>query len=248
MTTATGPERRIGLLAPSSNTTMEPEIYRALPDGVTLHVARLHLTRISEDNILGVVAELDKEAAKLATADVDIVVLGATAPSFMKGLGYDRTLSERITEKTGKRATTTSTAMLQALRALGVRRLALGSAYDAHVNGVAAKFLEANGLEVVATDCLGLVENLEVGRLPVSTATELGRRVDRAEAEAVLLACTNWKTMDAIDDLERALGKPVITTTQATLWAALRTIGVGDPVPGYGRLLAEDLAPQEAAA
>lgn len=227
---------RVGLLVPSSNTTVEPEFYRVLPDDVTLHTARLYITRIEPDSISETAEDLERASSYLATADVDVIVLGTTAPSFIKGAGYDRQLIAQITEATGKPATTTSTAMLEALTALGVRRVALGSAYTDQVNGIAADFLEANGFEVVGLEGLGYVDNLQVGRLDVETAYETGCRVDSAQADAVLLACTNWQSMAIIDRLEKKLGKPVISTTQASVWAALKALGRGGEVSGHGRL------------
>lgn len=236
---------RIGLLVPSSNTTVEPEFQRALPAGVTLHAARLFLAEIASDSILNTVHDLEIQSRNLASADVDVIVLGAAAPSFLKGLGYDRELIKKIEAATGKRATTTSTALIEALQYLGVSRIVLGSAYDDKVNAIARSFLEANGIQVLAAHGLGLVDNLVVGRLDVSSAYELARKIDRPDAEAIVLSCTNWKTMDAIERLERELGKPVISTTQASVWAALRAIGGIEGVPGYGRLLRDLTAPSK---
>ena len=234
--------KRIGLLVPSSNTTVEPEFYRALPRGVTLHTARLFLTRIAPESILRMVEDMEAQARLLASADVDVIVLGATAPSFLKGLGYDRELIQKIQSTTGKPATTTSTALVQAIRHCGARRIVLGSAYDDKVNAIASSFLEASGLTVVDVKGLALVDNLVVGRLGSETAYELARTLDFAHADAIVLSCTNWQTLDAIERIERDTGKPVITTTQATIWAALRAIGHVQGITGYGRLLRE-LAP-----
>lgn len=237
---------RIGLLVPSSNTTVEAEFCRALPPGVTLHTARLYLTQIAPEAILEMVADLERQSRNLASADVDVIVLAATAPSLLKGLGYDRELIGKIEAATGKRATTTSTALIGALSHLGVGRVVLGAAYDDKVNAIATSFLEASGIEVLAAHGLGLVDNLVVGRLEAQTAYDLGRRIDRPDAEAVVLACTNWKTMEVIERLERELRKPVVSTTQASLWAALRIIGRVESVPGYGRLLGDLTAPSKA--
>jgi maleate isomerase len=234
---------RIGLLVPSSNTTVEPEFYRALPKDVTLHVARLYLAQIATDSIANIVSDIEIQSRALASADVDIIVLGAAAPSFLKGLGYDREMAKKIEAASGKRATTTSTALIEALRHLGVSRVVLGAAYDDKVNAIAKSFLEVNGFNVLGAHGLGLVDNLVVGRLDVSSAYELARKIDRPEAEAIVLACTNWKTMDAIERLERELGKPVVSTTQVSIWAALRAIGRIEGVPGYGRLLRDLTAP-----
>ena len=241
-----GGARRIGLLVPSSNTTVEVEFYRALPPHISLHVARLHLTQITPESILGMVADLEAQSRNLASADVDVIVLGATAPSFLKGLGYDKEIAGRITACTGKPATTTSTALLEALRHLKLERIVLGSAYDAKVNGIARGFLEANGLAVLDAQGLGLVDNLVVGRLGESSAYDLARKVDRSDAQGIVLSCTNWRTMAVIERLEQALGKPVVSTTQVSIWAALRALGEQRGIPGYGRLLREVSAQADA--
>ena len=231
--------RRIGLLVPSSNTTVEVEFYRALPPHISVHVARLHLTQITPESILGMVADLEAQSRNLASADVDVIVLGATAPSFLKGLGYDREIAQRITACTGKPATTTSTALIEAIRHLKLGRIALGSAYDVKVNAIARGFLEANGFTVVDAQGLGLVDNLVVGRLDETSAYDLARRVDRPDAEGIVLACTNWKTMGVIERLEQELRKPVISTAQVSVWGALRALGERHGISGYGRLLRE---------
>ena len=228
---------RIGLLAPSSNTTVEPEFYRALPEGVTLHTARLPITTVTPESIGKMADSLDEQSKLVATADVDVIILGATAPSFLKGLGYDREVSERITRVTGKPATTTSTALLEAMKLLNISRIALGSAYSPQVNDICASFLEANGVKVVSKDGLNVIDNLQIGRLDVQTAYDLGKKVDHPDAQAVVLACTNWKSMAIVEKLEQAIGKPVLSTTQVSIWGALKKIGFKGSIPGYGRLL-----------
>lgn len=231
--------RRIGLLVPSSNSTIEVEFYRALPADITLHVARCFLTRIEPASIARLVEDVEREAAYLASADVDVVVLGATAPSFLKGKGYDQELIARIGAATGgKPATTTSTALLAALERLGLKRLALTTAFKDEVNEIAVRFLGDNGFEVVRSAGLGRVDNLEVGRLSPETAIEAARAVDSPDADAVVLACTNWQSMAALEQLESELGKPVLSTSQVSLWHALSIIDAMQPIQGFGALLA----------
>lgn len=231
--------KRIGLLVPSSNSTVEVEFYRALPPEVSLHVARLPIAQVDPQSIAGMVDPLESEAKKLAAADVDVIVLGAAAPSFLRGMGYDREMSQRIAQATGKPATTASTALLQSLAALGAKRVALGTAYSTKVNEIAIAFLQVNGIEVVHTECLGYVDNLEIGRLDVESAYDLGRRIACPEAQAVAFLCTNWQSMAIIDRLERDIALPVLSSTQFSLWAALMTIGYEGRIEGYGRLLRE---------
>jgi maleate cis-trans isomerase len=228
---------RIGLLAPSSNTTVEAEFFRILPAGVTVHTARLPITQVTPNEVGAMVNALEMEAKLLATADVDVIILGATAPSFLKGLGHDLEMIKRIEDATGKPATTTSTALIEAMRALNITRMALGSAFTPAVNTLCANFIEANGIKVVARDGLNLEDNLQIGRLDVQTAYDLGKKIDCPEAQCVALACTNWKSVDIIERLERDIGKPVLSTSQVSIWGALKKIGYTDRIEGYGRLL-----------
>jgi maleate isomerase len=228
--------RRIGLLVPSSNSVQEPDFWRALPDGVTLHVARMKLSNVEAASTLRVVQEIETESQKLADADVDVIVLAATAPSSRNGIGYDRELIGRISAASGKPATTASTALIEALRALAVKQIVLGAPWTEAVNRAVVKFIAANGLDVLAHEGLGLVRNLEIGLLDPQTAYDVGRRVDRPGADAVMLACGNWNTLGIIERLERDLGKPVLTTNQVSLWHALKILGSG-PLCGFGVLL-----------
>jgi maleate isomerase len=246
--TEPGTSRRIGLLIPSSSSTQEPEFARALPPSVTVHAARLPLTRIQADQTARVVEDIETESRKLADAEVDVIALPATAPSSRAGAGGDQALIKRIRDATGKPATTASTAMLAALERLGARRLVLGAPWSQAVNQSVVAFLTANGYEVLDQQSLGHVDNLEVGRLDESTAYEMGRRVDRPDADIVMLACGNWRTMGAIDRLERELGKPVVSTNLVTLWGALRLCGGVERIEGYGSLLRDHLTARHTAA
>jgi maleate cis-trans isomerase len=127
--------------------------------------------------------------------------------------------------------------MVDAMRHLGLQKVVLGAAYDDKVNAIARSFLEANKFNVLEAHGLGYVDNLQVGLLSAETAYDLAKKIDRPDADAILLACNNWKTMAVLDRLEKELGKPVVSTTQMSLWAALRIIGYSKPISGYGSLL-----------
>jgi maleate isomerase len=130
--------------------------------------------------------------------------------------------------------------LLEALRVLSAKRIALGAPWSTPVNQTVAAFLQANGVKVLAQEALGLIRNLEIGLLDPQTALEVGRRVNRPEADAIILACGNWSTFSIIDQLERDLRKPVLTTNQVSLWHALK-IMERQPLSGLGILLREHL-------
>src|SRR6202451_3326090 len=148
--------RRIGLLVPSSSSVQEWDIGRALPDDVTLHVARMRLSNVDAESTLRVVQEIETESQKLADVDVDVIIFPATAPSSRNGIGYDRELIKRISAASGKPATTASTALLEALRALSAKTIVLGAPWSDAINRTTAAFIEANGFSVVAQEALGL--------------------------------------------------------------------------------------------
>src|SRR5580658_3618744 len=236
--------RRIGLLVPSSSSVQEWDIGRALPDDITLHVARMRLSNVDAESTLRIVEEIEAESKKLADVDVDVILFAATAPSSRNGIGYDQELVKRISAASGKPATTASTALLEALRVLSAKRIVLGAPWSAPVNQTAAAFIEANGFEVLTQEALGHVNNLEIGLLDPETAYDIGRRIDRPEADAVMLACGNWSTFGIIERLEQDLGKPVLTTNQVSLWHALKIMEC-EPLNGLGVLLRDHLGGEE---
>jgi maleate isomerase len=232
--------RRIGMLLPSSSSVQEADIGNALPDDITLHVARMRLNNVDAESTLRIVQEIEGESQKLADVDVDVIIFPATAPSSRMGPGYDQELVKRISAASGKPATTASTALLEALRTLSIKQIVLGAPWTASVNQSVAAFLEANGVKVLAQEAMGLVRNLEIGLLDPQTAFDIGQRVNRPDADAVMLACGNWSTFRIVDRLEQNLRKPVLTTNLVTLWHALKIMGTR-PLDGPGDLLRHHL-------
>ncbi|MDB5534202.1 MAG: hypothetical protein JWO28_2517 [Hyphomicrobiales bacterium] len=233
--------KKIGSLVPSSNATQEQEFWAALPKDTSLHTSRLRLTQVEADSTIRIVEELEDGSRRLADADVDVLLLGLTAPSSRKGLGYDRELKKRMEDASGKPATTAATATVEALNILGVKRLALCAPWSDEVNSFTASFLEASGFEVPTRKALGVIQNLEIGALAPQTAYDLGRAVNSDKVDAVMLACGNWHSMEVVDRLEKEIGKPVITTNQVSMWGALRILGHVKSLPGYGVLLRDHL-------
>ena len=237
--TPSAAEQRIGLMVPSSNTGIEIEFVRSLPSDITIHSARLPLFASVEPDAIELMSQDIENASRLlATASVDLLFVGATVPSLLKGLGHDKKMIGRIHELTGIRATTTATAVINSLTELGVRKIVLGTPFIERMNVPIVAFLEANGFQVIATKGLGCGDNVEIGRLPAESAYQLAKELDHPDAEAFLFACTNWRLLPAIERIESGFGKPVVTSNQASLHEALCALGRPAHLPGCGRLLA----------
>ena len=243
-----GWKAKIGLIVPSTNTINEPEFWRLAPDGVTIHTARaLLLGKATEESYFKMAEAVDGAAVELATAEIDVVAFGCTSGSIVCPLPE---LIANMAERTGKPAIATAGAVIAALRALGVSRVAVGTPYIDFVNESERVFFEEYGLQVVSMQGLDLGHTQEerrgIGRVPPEAVYRLAREIDRPDAEAIFISCTNLATLDVIAEIERELGKPVVTSNQATFWACLRLLGIRSAVPGYGRLLEACLDPIDA--
>lgn len=247
-----GRRGRIGLITLASDSSVLPEYARVMPDGVAVYAAPIVLPR-GEVNAAALAEmlegdQLERAAELLIWTDVDIIVFACTTGSLVHGIGWDREVAARIAGASGRAATTTTTAVLGALQAVGATSLAVGTPYIEELNAIERQFLEESGYAVASIAGLGCATDAEIGRLEPEDAVSLVERVNTPEADAVFISCTNFHCLPAIASLERRLGKPVVTSNLAGAWAALRQIGVDDPIPGYGELLllpavAEAMAP-----
>jgi len=228
---------RLGLLIPSSNTTMEQEFNRMRPRNATVHTARMRLREVVVSELLSMEKEIVSEALKLADARVDVIGFGCTTGSLARGLGHDEEIVSRIEKATKIPAVATAGAVVDALKALGLSRISVGTPYSDEINALEKRFLEQNGFRIVRMKGLGITDNTEIGRQSQRTVYDLVNEVETAEAEGIFVSCTNLPTISLIEKLEKELGKPVVSSNTATMWAMLRKIGYKKGIRGYGRLL-----------
>jgi len=228
---------RLGLLIPSSNTTMEREFNLMRPKDATVHAARMRLREVVLSELVSMEKELRLEALKLADARVDVIGFGCTSGSLVKGLGHDREIVSRIEKITKTPAIATAGAVVDALRALKLSKVSVGTPYTDPINALERRFLEQNGFQIVKMKGLGITDNTEIGRQRQEAVYSLVKDVETAGAEAVFVSCTNLATIGVIEKLEKELEKPVVSSNTATLWAMLRKIGYKKGIRGYGRLL-----------
>lgn len=236
---------KIGLITPSSNNVNEPEFYRLAPDGVTIHTSRVLLTgEMDEASYHRMAAELARAAKELATAEVDIVAYGCTAGSVIVPLSE---LTDSMSKQTGTPALVTAGAVVSALRSLGVRRVAMGTPYVDFVNRREVEFLHEHGFEVTRYRGLELGHDQQarrcIGHVAPQAVYRMAIELDSSEAEAIFISCANLATLDVIEAIEQALGKPVVTSNTACFWACLRTLRINTGIAGYGRLLRECIEP-----
>lgn len=232
---------RIGLIVPSSNTSMEEEFRKVLPEGVSLHTARMRLRNVTVEELFNMEKEAVEAASRLADADVDIIVYGCTSGSFVGGVGYDEEVVRRIKGAVNREVVATATAVVEGLKELNVLKIALVTPYIEEINRREKEFLEGNGFKVISVKGLGIVSNLEIGRQTPMTAYRLAKEAYTEEADGVFISCTNFRTLEILKPLETDLGRPVISSNQATFWATLRRLNIKEKVMGFGSLLEKHL-------
>lgn len=231
---------RIGVIASPPNTVVESEFPKMVPEGVSIHAARLGRPpgspgQLSGDVVLQTNQDLPRAAASLVELKPDVVVFAHTAGSMLRGPAYDAELVAMLKDIVGCPAVTTASAAVAALRASGATRLALLTPYPEEMTLQEQQFIEeaVPDMKVVTRRSLGVASGLAIGDMGPTVAYQEARRVNTAEAETLFLSGTNWRTIEAIEVLEADLDKPVFTANQVTLWAALRQLSI-QPRPGYG--------------
>jgi maleate isomerase len=238
-----GWRKRIGLLLPSSNTTMEPELNLMLPKGFSLHTSRVLQAIESEEELIKMADYARRAAEEVATAEVDLILYGCTSGSFLKGEEFNINLSKDLSEFTGIKVITTSSALKLALEALAVHRVCLVTPYPKETNERGCKWLESLGfqvvkiIELIESSYAKPVENLEIGRLFPEFVYAKIKDHHPIDMDAMVISCTNLRTIEIIDILEEDFRVPVVTSNQASSWAAMRGVGYSSPITGFGQLL-----------
>jgi len=219
---------RVGLLVPSCNTVMESEFHMYVLQGISVHTARMRIENVISEELLHMVGEADRAAKLLKTARVDIIVFGCTSGSFLEGKEYSKAVEKRIYEATRIPVITTSAAVVDALRSLEIAKLAIATPYPKAINEREVRYFSEHGFEVLAINGLDITRGTEIGELEPREAYRLGMKTMRRAntAEGLFISCTNFRTFEIIEPLTHDIGKPVITSNQASLWMALKLGGV----------------------
>jgi maleate isomerase len=213
---------------------MEPDFYAMAPEGVSTHSTRMMLRDVTPEGLESMAEDAVNAAELLSTAGVDIIVYGCTSGSLLKGVEWEASLVERLQKATGISTITTVGAVVEALREVRAAKIAVVTPYIDELNQLERAFLEANGFSIASINGLGFTDNLDIGK--VSPGEIHGLIEQTADADCLFISCTNLPVVRMIQELEAQYNVPVITSNQASMWLALRSLGQG-PVEGYGILL-----------
>ncbi len=221
---------KIGVIIPSSNTTVEREFSRVIKEPeITIHSSRITLREVTLKGLEEMEKETERAAMELSTINPDIIAYACTTGSLFKGPNHHVEIKERIERLTKVRAVATAGAVIDALKRLGVNKVLVVTPYIDELNVKEREFLESHGFKVVNIRGLGIVDNTVIGSLDPRTAYEAALSAYNqfgSDFDALFISCTNWRTFEVISAIERRINKPVVSSNSATLWSVLKELGI----------------------
>ena len=246
MTDALGWRRKFGVIAPSTNTIVEPDFYRMGVPGVTAHFSRIH---IRDQNMAGdegmerlldqIREEIGAACERVLTCEPDYMVMGMSAETFWGGVEGNRAFIKQIHDLTGLQVATGAEACERALKLYGARRIGVVTPYQPVGDANVRTFFNELGFEVdkiIGLKCPTAVSIAHVTEDELRTALS---ELAEGDVDALIQCGTNLSMVSLADEAERWLGIPTIAINAATWWMALRENGIEDRVEGAGRLLRE---------
>lgn len=236
--------RRVGFIIPSSNRRFEPEAAAFLPGAVVPHIARARMTGPWKDAPEAVLARILDAARCLADARCELLFMHCTAHSTEHGPRGELDLLDAMRDATGVRSVATGLAIHAAFTALGVRNIAIVTPYDPATTDEEVRYFESCGFSVTHVRAYDLAGTDAFCSTPPKFWREAmaDNRKYFAGSDAVLLSCANIRCLEALDSIEAAAGRPLITSNQAGLWYAARAVGVEEALPQFGCLSQRPMA------
>jgi maleate cis-trans isomerase len=229
---------RIGVIYPASGLN-ELEMAEFLPDGVTLHFTRVHIP-LTESGAFdgGKVSypELRRAGRELAAIDPACILWACTSENFKRGLPGEREQMAAIASVSSHKVITAASSVTAALAHLDVTRVAVGAPYTKSVVAALDGYLRQAGFTTLTQVALGLSGDSVICALLPEDTYALAKSADHKDAQAVFISCASMRIGSIIEEVEEELGKPVVTSTMAMMWNALRTAGVSSPLASRGAL------------
>ena len=229
----------LGLIFPPLGRGVPEEGVAMYGDKLKFVVTGLGVERMTPDGFEAVLPKIPAAAEKLAAAGAEAIELTGTSLTFYKGEAFNQKLRETVTKASGLKATTMSNGVIDGLKAVGAKRVAVATAYNDEVNERLHAFLIEHGLEPLVVKGLGIEAMTDVDKVTQNDLIEFGARVRATapDADSLLVSCGGFRTLEIIAPLEAKTGVPVISSMPHGLWAGARLVGMSGAAPGYGKLL-----------
>ena len=218
---------RIGVLVPFTNTNLESEMILMCPSEATMHFQRIGGYDAdavpSSDQMAGFgMSSMNHDVRMIAGVKPNAILLGCTSATLTHGPTFDAELTKKIAMQSGSIALTAAGCLVAAIRTISATKIGFASPYTRDLNKHAESYLRENAIETVSRAEIGReLDNWDQGELTPEEVFDLAMHANSDEAQAIVLSCTDLRTIDAIPKIEEKLGKPVISSNQAMMYCAM---------------------------
>lgn len=243
--------RRVGLIVPSSNVTMETEIpallkarETILPDRFTFHASRMRMKSVVKEELKAMDADSVRCAIELSDAAVEVQAYACLVAIMSMGPGYHRTSRTKLEKAAADNGCPTPVlnsagALIEGLKDMGAKKISIICPYMKPLTQIVVDYIENEGIEVQDFLALEIPDNLEVASQDPAAPAELWRKLDLRGIDAIVAsACVQMPSLPAIEMIERASGLPTLSAAVATTRQILRNLKLTEIAPGGGALLA----------
>jgi len=242
---------RVGLIVPSSNTTMETEIPTMLQwrqqeiqeEQFTFHSSRMRMKHVNAEELKKMDIDSDRCAAELSDARCDVLAYACLVAIMCQGPGYHQVSEKRLGEvvknnNSNGQIVSSAGALIDGIKAIGAKKVSIITPYMEPLTETVIEYLNSAGIEVVDSISLQVPDNLEVGRLNPQNLIEHATRLNTKGIDAVVLsACVQMPSLPAIQTVQDHLGIPVLSAATATVYSILKKLNLKTIVPNAGHLL-----------
>lgn len=227
---------KIGFVLLASEQTIESDMMRWAPPGVGLHFTRgENPDQITAESLAAMIGSLAPAASVLAPdAGLDVICYACTSGSVV--MGEEQVCAELRKGNPGAHPTTLVSGVFAALDAMGATKVTVATPYLDEVNRIEADYMRALGYDVLSIEGLNITNDSDMVRVTPSYIRDFAISLDHPEAEAIFVSCGALRTIEVIDEIEAATGKPCVASNQAMLWHCLRLAGIDDQIDGLGQL------------
>ena len=231
---------RIGHVAPSRGDTLVYEFYRMFPEGFMMLNTTCTVRQLVDDDFEKQLHRIEEAAQDLVENNCDSIIFSGSPLFTRLPFGADRELGQKLSDKFGIPVAAGLTAEVEALKAMNCKKLVVGTPYHDELNQRLKRHLEASGFEVLQIAGYGVRKNAELTDLPVHASYKIAKRLyaKGRDADGIFIACPRWPTITDVQLLEDEIGKPVVTSSLACSWYAMKLIDIKEHVKGFGRLMA----------
>jgi maleate isomerase len=228
---------RIGAIIPANNSVIEPEFWSVLPTGVALYATRILASGdLTPEAVVRMEQHVDRAVDELAATGVDVIAYCDMVTTFIMEPGWNEAKIEEIKSRSGVAVHSAWTALRDALAALDVRRIVLGTPYPRAIHALAAPFFTSRGYEIVCDATLDIVKMHEVPKVSANRLANFTNDLSPERAEAIVLLATDLPTFASIAAIEQKFAVPVLTSNQTILWRTLRGTACNARIPSLGRI------------